>query len=211
MSAHARSSGNRRRLWPNPVEIVLGYIFGKSQIGLLLLHLQHLHHLAVCTAQFQFPLHYAAIDIHPVLPRAAVHNLHGYLSVFLPVSALRHFRHDFAAVYVLFQGQEYLVGVYRLDEVIGNLRTYGLIHDVLLFALGAHYDWRSRLNVLYLLQGLQSAESRHHLVEQDKVKGLPFAFLYCVGAVADGNHLIAFLLQEDDVCLQQLYFIIHPQ
>ena len=65
---------------------------------------------------------------------------------------------------VLLQRQQYLVGIDGLDEVIGNLLADGLVHDVLLLALGDHHDGHLWCNLLNALQGLQATESGHHLV-----------------------------------------------
>ena len=41
---------------------------------------------------------------------------------------------------ILLQGQQDLIGVDGLDEVVGNLLSDGLVHDVLFLALGDHND-----------------------------------------------------------------------
>ena len=88
-----------------PVQIVLGYAFGKAYVGLLLLHREHLGHAAVGIAQFQFPFHQSLVYLHPVLAVAAIHHLHGYLLIDLLVSALRHLGHDVLAVDILLERQ----------------------------------------------------------------------------------------------------------
>ena len=99
----------------HPVHVVLLDVLGKAQIGFLLLHVQHLGHLRVCGTQFQLPAYQSFVDVCPVLPRATVHNLHGYLLELLLVALLNGFRHNLATVYVLFQRQQYLIGVHGLD------------------------------------------------------------------------------------------------
>ncbi len=112
---------------------------------------------------------------------------------------------------VLLYRQEYLVGVDGLDEVVGYLCSDGLIHDVFLLALRHHDHGRGRLDVLYLLKGLQTAQSRHLLVEQYEVESVLGTLLYGIAAVAHGAHIVAFLLQEDDVGVQQLYLVVDPK
>lgn len=95
---------------------------------------------------------------------------------------------------ILLQREQYLVGVDRLDEVVGNLLSDGLLHDVFFFAFGHHYYRQRRLQLLNALQGLQAAKSWHLLVEEHQVE-TPFAALVDgVGTVAHGHHLVAFLL-----------------
>ena len=178
----------------HPVHVVLLDVFGKADVGLALLHFQHLGHLRVGGAEFQFPTHEPLIDVGPVLPRPAVHDLHGQLLELLLIAALHGLRDDFAPVDVLLQREQYLVGVDGLDEVVGNLLSDGLVHDVFLLALGDHDDGHLRGDLLDALQGLQTAETGHHLVEHDEVEGAFAAFLYGVRAVGDCHHLVTFLL-----------------
>ena len=97
-----------------------------------------------------------------------------------------------------------------LDEIVGDFRPDSLVHDVFLFALGTHHNGSSGLDVLDLLQGLQSAQSRHHFIEEDEVEGLLPAQLDGIRAIAHRGNLVTFLLQEDDMRLEELNFIIDP-
>ena len=101
-------------------------------------------------------MHQPLVDLRPVLPRAAVHDLHGYLLEVLLILALCHLGLYLAPVDVLLQRQQYLVGVDGLDEVVGNLLADGLFHDVLLLALRHHHHGQRRLEFLDVLQGLQA-------------------------------------------------------
>ena len=155
-----------------PFQIVPGDEFGESDVSLLLLHGEHLGHLAVGIAQFQFPFHESSVYLHPVAAGTAVHHLQCNLLVVLLVSALRHLGHDILLVDVLFQREQDLARVDGLDEIVGDFRPDSLVHDVFLFALGTHHNGSSGLDVLDLLQGLQAAQSRHHFIEEDEVEGL---------------------------------------
>ena len=88
-----------------PVQIVLGYVFGKAVVGFLLLHGKHFGHAAVGIAQLQFPFHQSLIHFHPVLAVAAIHHLHGYLLIVLLVSALCHLGNDVLSVDILLERQ----------------------------------------------------------------------------------------------------------
>ena len=155
-----------------PVQIVPGDEFGESDVSLLLLHGEHFGHLAVGIAQFQFPFHESSVYLHPVAAGTAVHHLQCNLLVVLLVSALRHLGHDILLVDVLFQREQDLARVDGLDEIVGDFRPDSLVHDVFLFALGTHHNGSSGLDFLDLLQGLQTAQSRHHFIEEDEVEGL---------------------------------------
>ena len=158
------------------------------------MHLQHLGHPRVCTAQFELPSDECLIHLHPVVVVLAIAYLHCYLLIVLLISRLCCCSDDFFAVYVSLQCSQYLYGVDRLYQIVGNLRSDGLLHDVLLLALGDHHDGCGRRDFLYLLQRLQACESRHHLVEQDEVECLFAAFFYCVGTVGDGDNFVSFFL-----------------
>ena len=47
-------------------------------------------------------------------------------------------RHYGAAMQIFLDGKKYLIGVYGLDEVVGNFVSNSLIHNVFLLALGNH-------------------------------------------------------------------------
>ncbi len=131
-----RSGGVQLR---HPVEIVLLDKLCEAQVRFLFLHAEHIGHRTVSRAQLQLPVHEFLIDFHPVLPRSAIHDLHGDLLELLLVLRLRHLRLDLFAVDVLLQCQQNLVGVHGLDQIVGNLLSDGLIHDVLFLALGHHH------------------------------------------------------------------------
>ena len=193
-----------------PFQIVPGDEFGESDVSLLLLHGEHFGHLAVGIAQFQFPFHESSVYFHPVAAGTAVHHLQCNLLVVLLVSALRHFGHDILLVDVLFQREQDLARVDGLDEIVGDFRPDSLVHDVFLFALGTHHNGSSGLDVLDLLQGFQTAQSRHHFIEEDEVEGLLPAQFDGIRAIAHRGNLVTFLLQEDDMRLEELNLIIDP-
>ena len=166
-------------------------------------------------------MHQPFVDVNPVLPCTAVHNLHSNLLKLLLILVLRHLSLYFTAMDVLLQSKENLVGVDRLDKIVGNLLANGLLHDVLLFTFGYHHHGRGWADLLDALQGFQSRKAWHLLVEQHQVKGThsrrrtsPEPFLtqvYGIGTIRGGGHLIALFLQEDDMSLQQLHLIVYPQ
>ena len=201
--------GGRER--GHPLEIVLLDELGKSVVCFFLLHGQHISHTAVCTAQFQFPVHEATIHISPVFPFATILNLHGYLLETLLVLALCHLCLYLPSVDVLLQCQQNLVGVDGFDQVIGNLLSDGLLHDVFLLALGHHHHRQRRLQLLDALQRFQSTQAWHLFVEQYKVEIVFTTLVDGIRTIRHRHHLIAFLLQEQQVSPQLLHLVIHPQ
>ena len=195
----------------HPVHIMFLDELRKAVVRILLLHLQHLRHVTVSGTQFQFPVYKSLIHIRPVLPRLTVEDLHGDLLEVLLILTLRHLRLDLPAVDVLLQCQQDLVGVHGLDQVVGNLLADGLFHDVLLLTLRHHDHREGRLQFLDAAQRLQSVQSRHLFVEQHQVEVMLFAQVDGIAAVGDGHHLIALLLQEKQVRLQQFDLIIYPK
>jgi len=202
-------SGLRRTGYPP--EIVSFHKLGKAHVGLFLLHGEHLGHLRVGAGELQLPVHQLPVHLHPVLVCAAVGYLHAYLLEMLLVAALRHLGLYLAAVYVLFQHKEYLVGVHGLDEIVGYLLSDGLLHDVLLLALSNHHHWGGGLKVLYALKRLKTAQTWHLLVEEHQVETAVSAHVNGIAAIAHSGHSVAFLLQKDDVGLEQLHLIVYPQ
>ena len=112
---------------------------------------------------------------------------------------------------VLLQRQKNLIGVDWFYQIVGYLLSDGLVHYILLFTLRNHYDGRGWRNFLYLLQGFESGDSWHHLVEQHEVEIALTTLLYGVVAVVDGSDVVAFLLQKDNMGTQHLNLVVYPQ
>ena len=194
-----------------PIEIMLLYELSEAVVSLFLLHSQHLHHTAVGTGKFELPSNKFLIYLLPVVKGTAITYLYRYLLVLLLIAGLRHLGNDFLLMYILLQCKQNLTGVYRLYKVVGNLRANGLVHDILLLTLRNHHHRCRRLYLLYLLKGLQSRQAWHLLVEKDEVECLLTTLIYRVRSIADGNHLITFLLQKDYMCLEKFYLVIDPK
>ena len=112
---------------------------------------------------------------------------------------------------ILLEGEKNLTGIDGLDEIIGYLGADGLIHDVFLLALGDHDHGCGGRYLLDALKCLQTIKSGHHLVEENKVETTFTAKVDGIVAIANGDDLIAFLFQKNDVGAQQFYLVIHPQ
>ena len=195
----------------HPLHIVGTDILGKALVGFFLLHGEHLGHLTVGSGEFEFPMHQAAVDIHPILPCATVHDCHGNALEVLLITRLGDFGDYLLAVDILLERKEYLVGIDGLDEIIGYLRPDGLIHNVFLLTLGDHHHWHGRRHFLDALEGLQPTYSGHHLVEEDKVETPFTAKVDGVVTIAYGDYLVAFLFQKEYMGTEKFYLVIHPQ
>jgi len=112
---------------------------------------------------------------------------------------------------VLLDREQHLIGIHGLDEVVGDLRSHGLVHDVLLLALGDHDDGCRRAHLLDLGQGFESGHTGHHLVEDNQVVGPFGGHVYRVVSVVAGVHLVAFLREKQHVRFQQFHFVVHPE
>ena len=118
---------------------------------------------------------------------------------------------DFLLLDVLLERQQDLRRVYGFDEVVGNLRTDGLLHDVLLLALRDHHDRRGRQQFLHAGQRLEAAQSGHILVEEDEVESLFRTTVQCIVTVRNSLHLVTLLLEEEYVGFQKLNLIVNPK
>ena len=67
------------------------------------------------------------------------------------------------------------------------------------------------MDFLDALQSLQTRKPGHHLVEKHKIEGVATTFLNGIGTIADGDHLVAFLLKEDDVGFEKLDLVVYPK
>ena len=64
--------------------------------------------------------------------------------------------------------------------------------------------------LLDALQGVESGESGHHLVEQHQVKRVLKALLNSVGAIGHCDYFVTLLFQEEQVWTQQFHFVVSP-
>lgn len=65
------------------------------------------------------------------------------------------FQDDLFVVEIFLYGEENLIGIDRLDEVIGYFVSDGLVHDVFFFALGDHDDGNLGIFHLDLAEGIE--------------------------------------------------------
>ena len=156
----------------HPAHVVFSDELGELGVGFVLLHGEHLLHSALCLAQLQFPVGQLLVNLLPLLYARCAVDEHPQLGEDLLVARLRVLRDDFLLLDVLLQRQQYLCGVDGFDEVVGDFGSDGLLHDVLFLALRHHDDGCGRQQLLDAVEGLQSAQARHVLVEQDEVVGL---------------------------------------
>ena len=120
----------------------------------------------------------------------------------LLIGCLCYFCHYFAFVDEFLERQQYLVGVDGFDEIVGNVLSHSLVHDVLFLTLRYHDDGNGGLNLLDALQGFYSRQSGHHFVQQDQIEAPLTTFLNGVKAIGHRHHLIALLFQEKQMGAQ---------
>ena len=111
----------------------------------------------------------------------------------------------------LFQRAENLARIHGFYKIVGYLAAHGLVHDILLLALGYHHHRHIGVGVLDAVESLKTGESGHVLVEDYEVEGLFGGEGQRVGTVVDGGDVVAFRLQEDYVGLEEVYLIVSPK
>ena len=106
--------------------------------------------------QLQLPAGEGALNGHPLLDGAGGVDHIGNVGELLTVGRIGVFLHDLALVDMLLEAEQYLAGIDGLDEIVGNLLTDGLLHNMLLLRLGDHHHRQSGVYGLDLLQCLQT-------------------------------------------------------
>ena len=96
------------------------YKLGKGGIGLFLLHAQQVVHGTARRGQFEFPMHQPAVEFLPLVGGKLFAQLHADAPEVLAVAGLCHLLHNLALVYILFECEQYLLGVDGLYQVVGN-------------------------------------------------------------------------------------------
>ena len=194
-----------------PVHIILLHEFGKSVIGLFLLHTEHIGHCHLAAFQFQFPVHQFLIDLHPVVRGQGIIDLHTDTTEFLLITHRSRLGDNHVLMDILLDREEQLVGIYRFDQIICDLISDRLIHDAFLLTFSHHHDRHIRSDLLDMRQRLQPSQARHILIEKNNIKRL---FLTAVNSVLPAHHrndLIPFVLQEQDMRFQQINLVISPK
>ena len=194
----------------HPPHVVLTDKLGKLRLCLLALHTKHLHHSAVCLRKLQFPVSQLLVRLYPFVQSQRIVYLQTYLAKILLIGRLRHLGYNLLVMYVLLQRKQNLRGIDWLYQIVGYLRTDGLIHDVLFLALGHHHNWHAGMNGLYAVQGFQPAYARHVLIEQNQVKIHLRTFVQCVKAIGHRGYVISFFLKKQDMRLEQINLIVYP-
>ena len=207
-----RHYGGVVRTLVDPVVVVAAHEFAELLVGLGLLVGQHLFDALVGGfAQLDLPCRDLAVDRTPVLERVGHLQRRGDAPELRTVVGGGLLGDELLLVYVLFDREQHLVGVDGFDEIVGDLRTHGLVHDILLLALGDHDHGRRGAHLFDLGKGFEARHAGHHLVEDNQVVGAFRGHVYRVVSVVAGVHFIALLLQEQHVRFQQFDFVVHPE
>ena len=93
-----------------------------------------------------------------------------------------------------FQREEYLHRVDGFEQVVGNLRADGLVHQVLGLVFRHHHHGYVGLLRLNASQGFKTRKPWHVLVEQHEVETSLAAKVDGIGTVRTGGYFVAFLL-----------------
>ena len=112
---------------------------------------------------------------------------------------------------VLLDRHKYLVGIHGLDQVVGNVVAYSLVHDVLFLALGDHDYGRLRRYLLDTLQSLKSGKTGHVLVENYHVEMARLHELEGVVAVVHRYWFVAFRAEKHYVGFEQVDLVVGPE
>ena len=112
---------------------------------------------------------------------------------------------------MLLEAQQYLAWVDGLDEVVGYLLADRLLHDTLLLALGNHHHGQLGVQALDLLQGFQSRQTGHVLVQENDIQRLLPTDVNRVLSVGSCQHFIVFTAKIDKVGGQEVDFVVRPK
>ena len=195
----------------DPRRVVATHKFTKLIVGLALLVRQHLLDTLVRRiAKLDLPAYDLLIDRAPLLERASRAHLRRNTPELGTIIGRSLLGYKLLLMDILLDRQQYLIGIYGFDEVVGNLRADGLIHNILLLALGNHNHRRSGSNLFDSRQCFESRNAGHHLVENDQIVALSRRHLDCVVSIVAGIDLIAFGFEEQYMRFQQLDLVINP-
>ena len=185
--------------------------FPERAVRFLELVHQHLAHRFVAFFELDVPLCELAVDVDPIVPRAAFMQPRGNRVELLKVTLRRFLRLDALPVENALDGEQHLVRMHRLDEVIRDFRADGVFHDRLFLAFRDHDHGQTRIQVFDAAQGRDAVHAGHLLVEKDQVEGLGRKQSEGIHPVGDGRHGEAFPFQEKDMRTQLVDFVVSPE
>ncbi len=196
----------------DPVVVVAAHELAELLIGFGFLVGQHLLDALVGGfRKIDLPVGQLAVQRTPVAEGLGHLQRRGDASEFRTVVGRGLLGDELLLVDVLLDREQHLIGVHGLDEVVGDLRADGLVHDVLLLALGHHDDGRGGAHLLDLGERFESRHAGHHFVEDYQVVGPFGSHVDRVVAVVAGVYFVALLFEEQDVGLQQFDLVVHPE
>ena len=194
-----------------PVQITVFDKFGKFVVRFVLLVRENLADARIGRfGELHLPVIQLAVDLHPIGERPRIGERRRNAPELAAVIGRGLFGDQLLAVNVLFDRQQHLIRINRLDQVVGDLRSDRFVHDVLLLAFGNHDHRGHRPQLLDPGQRFEPRQPRHHLVEDHQVE-LPRSHqVDRIVTVVAGLHVITFSLQKQDMGFQQINLVVHP-
>lgn len=155
--------------------------------------------LVLGAGEFYLPIDESAVEVGPFGKILVLVEFDADGTKLLLVGHHGFFAHQPFCLGMFFDGEEYLVGFDRFDEVVGDLAAEGFVHDMFFLAFGDHHDGNLWMIAFDDGEGVQAAHAWHVFVEKHEVDGCFVEHFDGFVATGYGNHLIAFFLQEKDV------------
>ena len=185
---------------------------GKLLVRLGMLVFQNLQHATVPRSpKLGMPMAQSLVNLCPFVCVEPAAELHGEFAKLPHVGRLGLLPLQTTVVQGLLDGQQDLVGVDWLDEVVADFGANGLLHDVLFLAFGDHDDRQLWPFVLDPLQGFNAVDARHVFVQKNHIKGVGFYLFEGFHPAVDTGHVVSLFLQKHDVRLQQIDFVVCPK
>ncbi len=211
VGTHQRTPGLiRTGITTHPIFIVMAHKTAESGIGFPLLLLQYLVHVGLRTGKFHLPVHQPRIQFTPAVKRIAI----GYgvrdIQKLLPVISSGIGADKLLRMKIFLDREQNLIRVDGFYEIIGDLLSHSLIHDILLLVLGDHDHWNVRHLELDPAECLQPRQAGHILVQKNQIRpGCP-RHPHSVMSVIDSENFITFPFKKKNVRFQQINLIVHP-
>ena len=181
-------------------------------IGLGMLIFQNLQHAAVARiSQRQVPMAKSSVHFGPFIRIHPPAQLHGQLTKFPHVRRLGLLTLNPSVVQNFLDRHQDLVWIHRLDQVVADFGSDGLLHDVLLLTLGNHDDGQLRSFGLDALKRLNPVEAGHVLIQKHHVIHLLIHPLKRLHPTVDPGYVVSLFVEEQHVGSQQFDFVVCPK
>ena len=196
----------------HPRLIVAANKLGEGGIGFFFLRAQQFVHRRVGSFfKLQLPVHEFFVEFFPRFGILRIVHTQRNAREVLSITDFCVFLSNLLCVDVLFEREKNLHRIDGFQQIVCDLRSDGLIHQIFCLVFRHHHHGHLRMQGFDGGQGFESRESGHIFIEQHEVEGLCFAQIDGISTIIAGGDVVSSFFEKEAMGAKEVYFIIHPK